>query len=55
MKREESRIFDVFFGCFFVCFLVFGRGKNVQKTLAESKTQQKKKKKKGSPPSMKGA
>ena len=47
VKREESRTFDVlflfyFFFMVFVCVLVFGREKNVQKNQVENKTKKKK-------------
>ena len=33
VKREESRDFDVFFGCFVCVFLVFGREQKFKKNV----------------------
>ena len=41
VKREESRYFDVFFGCF-LCVLVFGREKKYVEKLGKEKNSKKK-------------
>ena len=40
VKREESRYFDVFFGCF-LCVLVFGREKKYVEKLGREKNSKK--------------